>query len=407
MRQGEIQAEGARRSSDIWANAIGSAGSTLAAGAQGWTKRREEKKEKEGIAKQDQAFLELFKDPEKQPTIEDTVRIYGMDRGMAIYKGYSSLQSEKPDLDTVLSGFEAASPEMRAVAWPKARGHLVARGVPQETLPGQDQYDDEWYQRFKKARSGEKPQGLIKGSPGDVFLDPTTHEQVAAIPSAPKPDTRSLEARLAAAVPGSPEAQQILKTMGQQAAATRGPAAPKDERLVQIMGPAGTPIWVREGEAVGKPAAQAARAVTGAERQSLAYFNRAKDAAENIAPLEEKMSKAGLGRQAQLQYAPNLLQTAEQQAYRQAQRAFTEARLRKESGAAIPVHEYENDSKTYFAQPGDSELAMEQKRKARNKVLEGLGYAAGKAYEEFYGEPLATPKTGKGNTAKDDPLGFR
>jgi hypothetical protein len=76
------------------------------------------------------------------------------------------------------------------------------------------------------------------------------------------------------------------------------------------------------------------------------------------------------------------------QQYRQAQRAFTEARLRKESGAAIPNTEFENDAKTYFAQPGDTPATITQKESARAKLLEGLGYSAGKAYEEFYGQPL-------------------
>lgn len=171
------------------------------------------------------------------------------------------------------------------------------------------------------------------------------------------------------------------------------PPAPRDERLVQVEGPDGRATWVREGQAVGKPAAQAARAVTGAERGVLAYYNRAKDAEATIsAPdpsgrtLEDRVAKGGIGTQLGLQYAPNMLQTGDQQAYRQAQRAFTEARLRKESGAAIPTSEYENDAKTYFAQPGDKPEIIEQKRRKRQTVLEGLKFSSGRAYDEFYGE---------------------
>jgi hypothetical protein len=174
------------------------------------------------------------------------------------------------------------------------------------------------------------------------------------------------------------------------------PEKPPDERLVQIMGPAGTPIWVRESTAVGKPAAQAARAVTGQERQSLAFYNRAADAVNTLTQggdnsLEQRMAKQGIAGQAQLAYAPNIAQSSEQQSYRQAQRAFTEARLRKESGAAIPAGEYENDARTYFAQPGDSPETITQKQKARQVVLDGLKFAAGKAYDEYYGEPNVSP----------------
>jgi hypothetical protein len=157
--------------------------------------------------------------------------------------------------------------------------------------------------------------------------------------------------------------------------------------------------WMRE---------RSPRPTTGTERQSLAYYNRAKEAVDTLAnpdasgkSLEDRMAAQSLAGQGQLRYAPNILQTSEQQAYRQAQRAFTEARLRKESGAAIPQGEYENDARTYFAQPGDSPATIEQKRRARQTVLEGLGFAAGKAYEEFYGSPLA--KGGGGPAPKGGP----
>jgi hypothetical protein len=172
----------------------------------------------------------------------------------------------------------------------------------------------------------------------------------------------------------------------------REPRAPRDERLVQIAGPGGAAIWVRESDAVGKSAAQAARSVTGSERQTLSFYNRAKDASDTVTTgksgesLEERVSGVGLLGQAQLEYAPNVFQNQEQQSYRQAQRAFTEARLRKESGAAIPDAEYASDAKTYFAQPGDTKETIAQKRKARQAVLDGLKFSSGKAYDEFYGE---------------------
>lgn len=194
---------------------------------------------------------------------------------------------------------------------------------------------------------------------------------------------------------------QTYDMKGQPIAVEPTPIEPKaaEERLVQIMGPDGVPVWVREGQAVGQPAAQAARAVTGAERQALSFYNRAKDAVDTLAlpddkgrTLEQRVAESGLMTQAGMKYLPNIMQSDDQQAYTQAQRAFTEARLRKESGAAIPESEFENDRKTYFAQPGDSKSTIEQKRQKREKLLEGMGYSAGKAYEEFYGEKM--PKIG-------------
>jgi len=142
---------------------------------------------------------------------------------------------------------------------------------------------------------------------------------------------------------------------------------------------------------------------TGAERQALSFYNRAAEAAKTVTPLEEGIGQMGLAGQARLEYAPNFLQSPEGQSYRQAQRAFTEARLRKESGAAIPPAEYENDSKTYFAQPGDSAAILEQKRKARQTVLDGLAFSSGKAYDEFYGEPRTKPGGGQAASATAEP----
>jgi hypothetical protein len=145
----------------------------------------------------------------------------------------------------------------------------------------------------------------------------------------------------------------------------------------------------------------ATKASTGAEKSSLGFYNRAKDAADTISrpsaggkSLEEQVASAGLASQLQGQYAWNVLQTDAQQVYRQAQRAFTEAKLRKESGAAISQSEYDNDAKIYFAQPGDSPKVIAQKKKMRETVLNGLKFQAGKAYQEFYGEPDAGGATG-------------
>jgi hypothetical protein len=187
-----------------------------------------------------------------------------------------------------------------------------------------------------------------------------------------------------------------------------------DQVLVPTMGPNGVPIWTPRSSAAGQAVVQPPRAVTGLERQTLSFYNRAKEAIDTITTppkegepsLEDAIAKVNLASQAQLQYAPNILQTQQQQAYRQAQRTFTEARLRKESGAMIRQDEYEGDAKTYFAQPGDDAKTIEQKRKARQTVLDGLKFSAGKAYEEFYGQPNVSPaRTGAAKTGDKTTVG--
>lgn len=136
--------------------------------------------------------------------------------------------------------------------------------------------------------------------------------------------------------------------------------------------------------------------VTGAERNNLGFYQRAAQAEEIAAPLETAIANMSLREQAWLQAMPNFAQSKENQMYRQAQRAFTEARLRKESGAAIPEGEYENDARTYFAQPGDGPDVIKQKQAARKQVLEGMAVSTGQAWEEYHGEPYQRQGTSPG-----------
>lgn len=356
------------------------------------------------------------------PTPEELASVIGPEKSADIFKGFEALREARTKntaqdtnrIASVLGALEALPAPMRGDAYTAARQQLIADGT---LKPGQapEAYDA----NFVKAKRREALSVLQqfeqdkKPAPlhvGNQLVDPETMQPVYTAPeAAPKlgtredyikrwADSRKLD-------PAKLSAAQALAATREFEAAGRAPAAPKDERLVQIQGPTGTTIWVRESEAVGKPAAQAARGVTGAERQALSFYNRAADAIKTLtegddASLEQKMAKQGLAGQAQLSYTgigSNLLQTAEQQQYRQAQRAFTEARLRKESGAAIPTAEYENDARTYFVQPGDSPAVVAQKKASRQKVLDGLAFSSGKAYDEFYGEPRANP-----NAPKDD-----
>ena len=174
------------------------------------------------------------------------------------------------------------------------------------------------------------------------------------------------------------------------------PRSPLSEPLVAVEMPDGTQQLLPRSQAANMKPAATRRPVLGTERQNLSYFNRAQEAAKVAEPLEGKFTN--LASQARLQYAPNWLQSSEGQQYRQAQRAFTEARLRKESGAAIPTSEYENDAKTYWMQPGDSPEIIAQKKSARQEVLDGLAFSAGSAYQEFYGTPFERKAPSAGGT---------
>lgn len=72
-----------------------------------------------------------------------------------------------------------------------------------------------------------------------------------------------------------------------------------------------------------------------------------------------------------------VLSPSEQQA-EQAQRDFVNAVLRQESGAAIGASEFDNATKQYFPQPGDSKAVIAQKAANRKLSVEGLKRNAGR-----------------------------
>lgn len=134
----------------------------------------------------------------------------------------------------------------------------------------------------------------------------------------------------------------------------------------------------------GFAAGQTGKPPTGAQNRALNFFNRAKQAADEL----ERLDVSGLNMfgQAWINKAPNVLQSQLGQQYNAAASMFTEARLRKDSGAAIPPHEYEADRKTNFQQAGDSDTTLAQKKRGRAAILASLAYEAGPALHGFYGE---------------------
>jgi hypothetical protein len=128
------------------------------------------------------------------------------------------------------------------------------------------------------------------------------------------------------------------------------------------------------------------KAPTEGETGAYLFFSRMKNAVENLNNIEPAVANMGYVGQLKLKYLPDQFQSEDMKLYSQAQRQFTEARLRKDSGAAIPEGEFENDRVTYFPQPGDTARVLEQKKQARQVALDGLRSASGNKYWQVYGE---------------------
>jgi hypothetical protein len=88
----------------------------------------------------------------------------------------------------------------------------------------------------------------------------------------------------------------------------------------------------------------------------------------------------------------NFLITGERQRYEQAKRDFINAQLRRESGAAIAPHEFENANKQYFPVPGDEPETIAQKRANRITALQSMEAAAGVTYGGSSKLPPGAPK---------------
>lgn len=64
----------------------------------------------------------------------------------------------------------------------------------------------------------------------------------------------------------------------------------------------------------------------------------------------------------------------------QAKRDFINAQLRRESGAVISEQEFDNANKQYFPQPNDPPQVLEQKRRNRQIVIDGMARDSGPTY---------------------------
>jgi hypothetical protein len=114
------------------------------------------------------------------------------------------------------------------------------------------------------------------------------------------------------------------------------------------------------------------------EGQGLAsgFYDRMASSSETIDALEDSgYDPSTLSHAA----VPDMLAPPETQQYRQAQRDWVRAKLRKESGAAIGEKEMADEIKTYFPQPNDSPKTVEQKRRARAVAERAMYRQAGPA----------------------------
>lgn len=229
---------------------------------------------------------------------------------------------------------------------------------------------------FRKEMFGMERQSRLE----DIGLSQNFQREMAQIQQAFQSGQMTAQQAFQAAENAKSREQQM-----QVAQMSRVPAGyqPTDTGMQAIPGGPADPSVVTAITA----AQSGSKPATEGERNAAGFAGRALDAEKVIRQFENINQGAGgatgaaLGavRGLGMEMAANAMSSPERQQFVQAQRQFTEARLRKESGAAIPKQEYESDAITYFPQPGDSAETVARKRQARNEVIESLKLSAGKA----------------------------
>jgi hypothetical protein len=417
MQQGDIAAQRAQQSGDMWAGVARGLGS-IPAGIQA---RRAA--EQEAFERQQDRVL-------KRRDVESQIGA----REAQIAKQIQETQTEEEARRTagwtratigVLSEYAQMSPEEQRTAWPAVQSRLASEGgwepeqIPKQPMP------TGWVKgQLLKFMPVDKAYGLLFPeqkapepftlSPGQTRFDPSGAPiaNVEPKPEPVKPDTRSLplQANEALRRGDRDEYSRIMRVLRDEAAATRAPQTTSDDPgpLETIIGPDGKPIRVPRSQAIGKaPASGTEKASSGVQKRVLNFFNRAQQADVDLEGMEPQIQEIGLAGQTWQALAPNFLQTQLGQQYTAAQRAFTEARLRKDSGAAIPEQEFANDRQTYFVQPGDSKETLEQKRRARAAMLASLAFESGQALGEYVGDADEARKIVEGYKSRAKKAGGR
>lgn len=371
------------------------------------------------LAAQDQAFLQLMESsPDGNPDPRKVVGIYGPQRGLTIATGLmefnqlrkGTVESPQDAAKRLGAAFKALkTPALQQAFWPQVKdaavkaGLVAADGVPDTFSP--DVADALFAWGSGAAPAATKLEKVTtrdaQGHETTTFVEPTAGQTFTSVPEVKrypvtttgprgeKLERLATEAEMAQGVPGyvAPVREPVTKPNYEWAF--------DPQKGANVLA---TPEEIR-AKGYQKPTGSQ-RAASGVEKRAMGFFNRARQADVDLEGLEPEIQGMGLSEQAYMAAAPNFMQTETGQRYTQAQRAFTEARLRKDSGAAIPEQEFANDRRTYFAQPGDSASTLQQKRRARAAVLASLGSEAGQALVEFEGDGAAASALVEGYKAR-------
>jgi hypothetical protein len=307
-----------------------------------------------------------------------------------------------------LIDLEMLTPELRAQPLDE---NLVARFYIE--AEGQEAYDKLIQSRQEAARKADEAAFKASLRPYEAreAVAKTETAQQIATGTQPQPETGTLREFRQVFYPGYLKEHGITRpTAANEIAAYREFRELLRSRIEVPGVDVPLPPAVAEQRVKMSKATQAEKPPTEGERRALGFYERMKNAEEAMSTIEEALGKMSTFDQIRLKSAPDWAQTKEGQLYWQAVRQFTEARLRKESGAAIGQSEFDYSEKTFFRQPNDDPATVARKKAARKVLMDSARRESGRAYTQAYGEEEApaAPAAPAGTHPKgSDPGGIR
>lgn len=112
----------------------------------------------------------------------------------------------------------------------------------------------------------------------------------------------------------------------------------------------------------------------------------ASDALKELKDVGVEVSSIGAATLRKMGAAGRYMLSTEDQRIFQAQEDWVAAKLRKESGAAIPPEELESQRRIYFPQPGDDVETRAQKSRSRDRAQKGMIASSQGAYKSLFKE---------------------
>jgi len=290
------------------------------------------------------------------------------------------------------ANLEGMHPDVRALLGTPG---LVAPPRPMETDPGIPSLGVRPQQFRPPMDVAQMPQGVQEALKRQQFRSQTgleaeragavTGAQEAAKVPFREPPKRNLE-RVQIAGPDGPQFALFDSASGAFTDTTGNPipnpkpfVESKTGSFFQIVDESGQVVFynpltrARVNTGIKPPAGKSE--LTSVQSRAAKFLLRATSAHATAIELENFFKGAGTMEQLAVgsnTTVANWFKSDEGQRLTQAQREFTEARLRDDSGAAIPDSEFENDRQTYFPVAGNTEGVIAQKRKARQRVLDSL-----------------------------------